>query len=459
MSCALRTAIFGGAVVVGVGACSTARPAGLPTPLSACSVGSASLGARDTLSVGATDSIDATHAPVPTNAAERFAFAQVYETLIGVDCGRSARPALAASWALDATRTRITLVLRGGARFSTGGLVTAANVVASWTATAARSTRSSRLARQLAGATTIVDERTLIVSLPDTVWLVLADPGLAVYEPRSAGEWPSGTGPYRVVEGSASPPSGSLVLAPAASSSDPFLIVRRLTSSDPRDAIDAGVDVLVTGDPTATGYAAARPNLVAVPLPWTRTYALAVPPTAPRIAQLLLEADSQAVATRASLARDAVRAEARAAEPPYLSDAAPGCGLSPAFPTSPRDQRSNRIVYRRDDVVARGLAERLVALDARAVAAGLSPNDFVRALHDGGDLAYVLDLPYASLAPCDDLRELRLAAPWLSVGAGTDAPLVPLVDTRETAIVNRQRVSATADWDGTLRFAHPRSQP
>ena len=459
MRCALRAAAVGGAIAVGVAACSTAHPAALPSPISACTVGSASPGARDTLSVAATEPIDATHAPVPTNAAERFAFAQVYETLIDVNCGRSARPALAASWSLDATRTRITLVLRDGARFSTGRPLTAADVLASWTATAARSTLSSQLARQLAGATTIVDEHTLIVSLPDTAWPVLADPGLAVYEPRLAGEWPAGTGPYRVVGGAASAPPGSLLLSPAASSSDPHLIARRLTGGDPRDAIDAGVDVLVTGDPTATGYAAARPNLVAVPLPWTRTYALAVPTTTPRVAQLLLAADSQSVAMRASLARDAVRAEARAGEPPYWSDAAPGCGLSPAIPTSPRDQRSNRVVYRRDDLVARGLAERLVALDARTVAAGLAPNDFVRALHDGGDLAYVLDLPYASLSPCDDLRELRLAAPWLSVGAGTDAPLVPLVDTRETAIVNRQRVSATADWDGTLRFAHPRSQP
>ena len=459
MRCVFRTAALLGAVVVTLTACATAHPAALPTPASACTVGAAPAGAADTLSVAVKEPIEPTHAPVPTNAAERFVFAQVYETLIDVDCERGPRPALATSWTLDATRTRITLVLRDGPRFSTGKPVTAADVVASWTATGARPTLSGRLARELAGTTTIVDEHTLIVSLPDTAWLALADPGLAVYEPRSTGEWPAGTGPYHVVESSPSALSGSLVLAPAGSSADPYLIARRLSSGDPRDAIDAGADVLVTADPIAANYAAARSNLLTVPLPWTRTYALAISTAAPKIAQLLIAADSQAVAVRASLARDAVRAAARTAQSPYWSDAAAVCRLSPPSPASPRDQHSNRVVYRRDDVVARGLAERLVSLDARTVAAGVAPNDFARALREGGDLAYVLDLPYAPLSPCEDLRELRLTAPWLAIGVGTDATLIPLVDTRETAIVNRERVSATVDWRGTLRFAHSRSQP
>ena len=446
-------------VAIGGSACSSAHLPALPSPVAACIVGSVSPSGRDALSVAAMESIDAAHAPVPTHGAERLAFAQVYETLIDVDCDGRARPALAASWTFDATRTRITLVLRAGAAFSNGKATTAADVLSAWTATGARSTLQGRLARQLADGTTIVDEHTLIVSLPDTAWLVLADPGLAVYEARSAGGWPAGTGPYHVVESSASAPSGPLALAPAASSSDPYLTARPIASGDPRDAIDAGADVLVTRDPSVAGYAAAHPNLVAVPLPWTRTYALALPMTAGKIAQLLLVPDSEAVALRASLARDAVRAEARTARPPYWWDAGGSCGLSPVLSPASRDQRSNRVVYRRDDAVARGLAERLVALDASTVAAGLVPNDFARALHDGGDLAYVLDVGYASLSPCEDLRELRLAAPWLAIAVGSDATLLPLVDTRETALVNRRRVSATVDWRGTLRFAHPRSQP
>ena len=123
------------------------------------------------------------------------------------------------------------------------------------------------------------------------------------------------------------------------------------------------------------------------------------------------------------------------------------------------DGRSNRIVYRRDDATARGLAERLVALDSRTVAAGLAPNDFARALRDGGDLAYVLDVPRASLSSCDDAAELWLSAPWLASAVGAEARLAPLIDTRETAIMNRDRVSAIVDWRGTLHFDAVGSRP
>ncbi|HKN67927.1 MAG TPA: ABC transporter substrate-binding protein [Gemmatimonadaceae bacterium] len=447
------------AVSVCATACATARPTASPTPITTCVVGSGSAGARDTISVAAMEPVDAADAPVPANATERFAFAQLYETLIDVDCDGVPRPALAASWSFDATRTRVTLVLRDGARFSYGKPVTTADVLHSWSGTGARLTPAGRLARQLAGGTTIVDEHTLIVSLPDTAWLVLADPALAVYEPRIGYEWPAGTGPYRIDE-NASAPTGSLGLTPTSSSADPYLIVRPVPTNDPRDAIDAGADVLVTGDQAAVSYGAARANLASVALPWTHTYALALPTPAPKIAQLLLASDSQSVALRASLARDAVRAEARAARSSYWWDAAARCRSSPGSPAElPSAQRSNRVVYHRDDAVARGLAQRLVALDAQTVAVPLSPNDFVRALHDGGDLAYVLDLPYASLSPCDELRDLWSAAPWLASATGTDTRLIPLVDTRATAIVNRQRVSATVDGRGTLRFGRARSQP
>jgi hypothetical protein len=457
VSLAVRAGSLVCGLVVCANACTPAGPAASPVPVPACLVSSGSTGARDTIVVAAMEPVEAMAAPVPTNGTERFAFAQVYETLIDLACDGVPRPELAASWAFDATRTRVTLVLRDGVRFSYGKPVTTADVLSSWSATAARLTPAGRLARRLAGGTTIVDEHTLIVSLPDTAWLVLADHALAVYEPRIGSEWPAGTGPYHIGE-SASSPTGSLVLTPA-SSADPYLLLRPVPANDPRDAIDAGADVLVTGDPAAASYAAARGNLVSVPLPWTRVYALALPTAAPRIAQLLLASDSQSVALRTSLARDAVRADARAARPSYWWDAAARCRSSPASPEPPRTPRTNRVVYRRDDTVARGLAQRLVALDARMVAVPLAPNDFARALYDGGDLAYVLDLPYASLSPCDDLRDLWSAAPWLTLGAGTEARLVPLVDTRETAIVNRQRVSATVDGRGTVRFGGARNQP
>ncbi|HEY7236300.1 MAG TPA: ABC transporter substrate-binding protein [Gemmatimonadaceae bacterium] len=450
----LRNAASLGVFAFSLLACATsAHPNATVAPVASCVIGAAPRNGGDTLSVAVLAPVDWAHVPEPTNAAERLAFAQTYETLIDVDCDGRARPALAASWTLDLTRTRITVSLRKGARFWSGKPVTAGDVLAAWRETGARSMSSARLAREIAGGTTIVDDHTLIVSLPDTAWLVLADRTLAIYEPQSIAGWPEGSGPYRIAERSADLPPGGFMLTPVAPAFDPYLVSRRVPSGDPRDAIDAGSDVLVTDDPVAVSYAIARANLVAVPLPWTRSYALAVPREAPA----LLQPDSDSAALRVSLARDAVHVEARAAQPPYWWDA---CSASPdSLPATPTaDGRSNRVVFRRDDSVARALAERLVALDPRSVAAGLSADDFARALRDGGDLAYVLDLPRVSLSPCVNVGDLRAAAPWL-VSGGADARLLPLIDTRESAIVRRDRVSATVDWRGTLHFSHASSRP
>ena len=401
--------------------------------------------------------VDWSHVPEPTNAAERLVFAQAYETPIDVDCEGRARPGLAASWTLDATRTRITLSLRNGARFWSGNVVTASEVLAAWRATAQRSPSSARLARAIASGTTVVDERTLLVSLPDTAWLVLADPVLAIYEPQASAPVPDGSGPFRPAEQSVSTAPGAFVLTPTVAAIDPNLLIRRTPSADPRDAIDAGADLIITADPTAVSYAISHANLAAIPLPWTRTYVLALPDASSNIGEMFRGPDS----LRSSLARDAVRAEARAAQSPQWWEDSTAClaMLDSRPATGAADRRANRVVYRRDDPTARGLAERLVALDARSVAAGLAPDDFARALRDGGDVAYVVDLPRASLSSCDDRFALHSSAPWLaSTGTGA-AKLVPLIDTRETAIMKRDRVSATVDWSGILHLGSVGARP
>lgn len=438
-------------IAVAVASCSSVRPSAPAAPVSACVIGAAQPNSGDTLSVATTGLVDWAHAPVPTNNAERLAFAQVYETLIDVDCEGHVLPALAASWTLDATKSRITLSLRKGAMFWTGQPVTANDVIAAWRVTAAQSVPSARLARAIANGTSVVDDNTLIVSLPDTAWMLLASPALAIYKQQATARWPEGSGPYRIADQSA---PGVFVLMPIASQS-PYLASRRVPSGDPRDAIDAGSDVLVTDDPVAVSYANAR-NLIVVPLPWTRTYALAVPGGARKI----IQGDSASLARRESLARDAVHVQARAAQSPYWWEAAPSCSATQdSLPVKAAELRSNRVVYRNDDPIARGLAERLVALDARSVSAGLAPNDFAHTLRDGGELAYVLDVPRVSLSSCRDVNELWSAAPWLASRADPGAQLVPLIDTRETAILSRTRASPTVDWSGTLRFAQKESRP
>jgi hypothetical protein len=439
------------AVVTLLAGCSVTRAPATPAS-PACAIGAADHLPPDTLFLATLFPIDLAHAPDPTNAAERLVFVQLYETLIDVDCVGRAHPALARSWTLDATRTRVTLTLRDGARFWNGDPVDAAGVLAAWRATGARSTESSPLPRRVADATTIVDDRTLIVSLPDTNWIVLADAALAVYRPQSTAGWPIGSGRYRVAPRSERQSPSSLSLTPTGSPSDPVLVTRSVPGGDPRDAIDAAADVLITDDLAALSYAESRAELTTVSLPWTRTYALAIPRTGQNpAASLLTDADS--ALRRASLARDAVRTEARDAQPPFWWTESSACQSAALVPT-PRAVagRSNRIVYRRDDHVARGLAERLVALGRGATATGLPARDFDRALSAGTDLAYVLDLPHTPLSPCRALAALRVSAPWLETAERGEIRLVPLVDTRQRAVVHRRRVAATINHQGILVF-------
>src|SRR6266516_4231603 len=87
-------------------ACGGAAPRGeLPPPAptlapsdTACLIAAGRPTSRDTVTIALTDPVDPAHAPLPRNVAERFVFAQLYETLIRVDCRGRVLPALARSW-------------------------------------------------------------------------------------------------------------------------------------------------------------------------------------------------------------------------------------------------------------------------------------------------------------------------------------------------------------------------
>src|SRR5207237_4464000 len=89
-----------------VAACGGAAPRGeLPPPApafapgdTACLIAAGRPASRDTVTIALTDPVDPAHAPLPHNVAERFVFAQLYETLIRVDCQARVLPALARSW-------------------------------------------------------------------------------------------------------------------------------------------------------------------------------------------------------------------------------------------------------------------------------------------------------------------------------------------------------------------------
>ncbi|HEV7515435.1 MAG TPA: hypothetical protein VGR07_03975, partial [Thermoanaerobaculia bacterium] len=214
----------------------------------------------------------------------------------------------------------------------------------------------------------------------------------------------------------------------------PTMDFQVLENGDLRDAIDRGVDLAVTRDPAIVEYVAGRPELETYPLPWSRTYILLQPSGAPR---LTIAGDS----VRRSLARDAVHAEARPAEPPFWWDSLVVCPAVPDVGGQPLT--ASRIVYPRDDAVARGLAERLVALagtGSSVRAAALDPPELAAALRDQTERAFVIAVPRESLAPCHD------ASAWPG-----GSSIQPLIDTRARAIIRRGSPPLTVDWDGTLQ--------
>jgi hypothetical protein len=241
-------------------------------------------------------------------------------------------------------------------------------------------------------------------------------------------------GPYRARELGRS----TLLLETVPGARGPRLTIHSATEVNARDLVDAGVDLLLTDSPALAAYAGSRGDVMSMPLGWNRTWVFATP-------RRELSIDSSAV-FRAGLARDAVRADARAAEGPYWWSDTTGCSL-PAVRSPLASVGTARVVYPRDDVVARALAERLVAiLGGRATAAGLAPNALQSALMSGGEMAYVMPLERLTLDRCRAVNDLLAGGPWL----GTQGAITPLIDTRLRAVVRRNRLSIDFAWDSTV---------
>lgn len=379
-------------------------PAEPPEP-SACVVTRGDSTARDTVSIALVEPVDSAHAPVPDNDAERVLFRQRYESPIRLDCEGGVHPSLATSWTRDSTGRAWTLVLRSDSPDLDGELLTADRLAAEW-----RSRKAAAMALQWAGVKSVVplDPRRLLVMLAQpekNIPEVLADPALAM---------PVGQG-----------------------ASHTFVAVSK--SGDLRDALDRGADIVQSGDPALVEYARSRADRLTVPLPWDKTYVLLLPAGSNGLDSIM---GPDSAAFRSGLARDAVHGDARGAEPPFWWANPSGCaGSAPA--SRPAAQPSGAVVYPRDDRIARDLAERIVALAALPgiTARGLGSADLLGSLEVGRERGYILALPRRATVPC---RELASWPPGATV--------VPLVDTRLTAIVSRDLPRVTVEWDGALRI-------
>jgi hypothetical protein len=358
----------------------------------------------DTLKVPLFDPVDRDHFLSPANDTELLLYRMTFDTPVRLDCLGRALPGLAKSWVKDSTRRAWILTLKDEAQRYPDSPMSAHDIVAAW-----NERKAAGAARELQSAVA-VDDRRIAVTLSrwqDSAPTVLADPA------------------FSMAIGSAQRPPVKF---------------ETQTGLDPRDALDREADLVVTRDPALVDYVAERPEFATFPLPWSRTYVLAQTESG----QGLLTAELNTAAVRSSLAKDAVRASARAAEPPYWWGGLEGCEASS---TMRPGNTSTRVAYRKDDEVARGLAERIVALASPSAGlriVGLDAASFAEAVRSGTDPAYVIGLPRQSLAPCRD----RTMSP-----AG--ARLLPLIDTRAYAIVRRGAPPLTVEWDGTIRVIDP----
>ena len=209
----------------------------------------------------------------------------------------------------------------------------------------------------------------------------------------------------------------------------------RVAAADERDQIDAGVDVVVTRDPATIAYARGRADFESVPLDWDRTYALVAPGR-----PVTWLADTSA-GFRGSLARDAVAAAARGAEGPFWWEQDPVACPPDAEPPPP-SQSGPVITYHERDRTARELAERLVALAATGGSRlRTAPRPSTAGIHSPpGDAATVMPVPREGSNA--DACTLRLR----------DATVVPLIDTRVTAIVRRAGARIVPEPNGRFRI-------
>jgi len=253
--------------------------------------------------------------------------------------------------------------------------------------------------------------------------------------PDSIAAWLSDRGAYRV----SARVDDTVYLESVAADAGPSLVLHRVPARGARDAIDAGVDVLLTADPDAIAYAATRADLTSVPSGWNREYGLLLLANQSSDGLPALALDT----LRAELATGAVRVEAR----PVRASSSDSCADPPGAPTADAAAAAARarIVYSRADDVARGLAARLIALGSsrRELLAALSPSlanagDSLRA--EGVDAGDVAGDVVRGGAVAAVVAVPRLPGCGFRTLSGADAApsrVIPLIQTRERLIARR----------------------
>jgi len=448
---------IGAAALTGCGAPSSSAP---PSPVVAdpCAVVAQAASPFATVRVALLTPVAPANAPVPGSDAERLVFRQLYETLVRVDCAGVVRPGLARRWRAEDGGTRWIFELWPGARFWDGTPVDAAALRASWGGDRALAVEDVQSSGVNAVAVSLHSPRP-IEAFGDAAWSVVK----RILE----SPWPLGTGPVWTGgwEGEGLLRATPLPDAPQGT---PLLEFRTAVAADPRDVLDQPADVIVTRDAGTVRYAAGRGDWRVVPLPWDRVYVLASPLRVRSGVTVQLDSAAQV-----SLARDAVRDDARVPEQDawWADSRCPPDVLAPAARPDPMAQApSTAVILPAGDRVAGDLVARLVArADAeladllgsrpRGLRAGpAGPADYAAALAAGHASAFVVPLPRHPLDACRAAVELRASAPWLHAdGVWAGDALAALIETRAHLLVRDVPV-AHLERDGGVRLVpvrHP----
>jgi len=491
------SSICGLAAAAGCGGPRTPAGPGYPLPPE-CVVLEGPSEMADTVRIALSGRVDPAHAPVPRGDSERMLFGSLYETLIKADCGGGVHPGLASEWYEGDGGRRWTFRLRSDARFWDGSPVTAGSVAACWQSAGVEPFIWEAGVDSVAAA----GETTLHVYLADPsdeVPLELSGPPFAVAAAGPAYRWPQGSSPYRIAEEQmwlSVTRHGPITVTPVRRKEGPVLLFREPASpgaGDARDLLEAEADVMVTGDPDVIEYAVSRPHLEAVPLPWSRKYILL---STTRVLGIRLGDRLPGFGRdfTDALARDTVPRVSRGHEESAWWKSLDSCGneaesrgrnvSAASLASMPEPGERLRIIYDREDPVARGLAERIVGLGAAGPdgppaaaqleaavpglakdpgvlsAAGVSEEELKAGLAKGDQFAYIIWIPLDPAGPCRETGRLIERAFWLSrLGGRLDEAILPLVDTRRYAILRKGTAGLSIDWSGDIRITGAQPRP
>ncbi len=374
---------------------------------------------------------------MPHNPSERIVFAQLYETLVNMDCDGKLRPGLARQWTCTNDSTVWVFTLREDARFWDGSRVNAGDVKRAWCdnqtcPVGASVTTPWAWFNARANSISVLDAARISIRLPEPQAdfpALLTHPATAVAVRRDGWLWPVGSGAARL-RASTPPPLPEILCRPNPQHPDAPVwkelqfVVR--PGLDPRDLAAEGFDLARVGDLATVRFYRELPGYAPAPLPWNRLYLLICPPSANRNGAARWTGPAGQLNPAGELTRAAARDWTGIVFPAGASGGCPQlAGPIAASSSARRDwdledrlPDPQALVFDRHDPAAAELAGRLTALgdgNRHTVAVAADALPFVLQWQMAGACLIPLDLHFPT--PCLQLATLLGKASWLQLAA------------------------------------------